>query len=100
MASISSISLSGMQVAQQRLQVSAHNVANVQTEGFRRQEVEQQALPDGGGVQARTERAAEAGPSLVTDMVGALAAKNSFLANLAVFRTVEQTLGRLLDDRA
>ena len=41
MNSISSISSSGMAAAQTRLQTSAHNIANLQTEDFKRQQVEQ-----------------------------------------------------------
>ena len=45
MASISSIALSGMNAAQTQLQASAHNVANLSTEGFKRQEVVQTEQP-------------------------------------------------------
>jgi len=48
MASISSIALSGMNAAQTTLNSSAHNIANMNTSGFRRQEVVQSAQPGGG----------------------------------------------------
>jgi len=48
MASISSIALSGMNAAQVALNSSAHNVANMNTAQFRRQEVTQTAQTDGG----------------------------------------------------
>lgn len=100
MASITSIASSGMQAAQQQLQASAHNVANLQTEGFRRQEVRQQARPDGAGVDARTERAPRAGAAPEADVVNQLAAKNAFVASVAVFRTADRMAGALLDERA
>ncbi len=100
MASIMSIARSGLQAAELRLQSSAHNVANLQTEDFHRQEVRQQALADGNGVEASVGRAAEAGPALEADVVDQLAAKNAFLANLAVFRTGDRLLGTLLDSQA
>jgi flagellar hook protein FlgE len=99
MASVSSISLSGMQAAQTRLQASAHNIANAQTEGFHRQEVRQQEQAE-GGTTASISRAAAAQSSLETDMVEQLEAKNSFLANLAVFRTGNKMLGALFDEKA
>lgn len=100
MAPISSISLSGMQAAQQRLQASAHNVANLQTEDFRRQQVTQQARGEGGGVDASTRRAAVPGAALEADVVDQLMAKNAFAANVAVFRTADRMAGTLLDERA
>ncbi len=99
-SSITSIASSGLQAAQLQLQSSAHNIANLQTDGFKRQAVAQQARPDGAGVDASVTRVAEAGAALEADVVGQLAAKNAFLANLAVFRTGEQLLGSLFDERA
>lgn len=102
-SSLTSIAASGLQAAQTQLHTSAHNIANTQTAGFRRQSVAQQARPDGAGVDAtvtQVTQPAQSGEALAADVVGQLAAKNAFLANLAVFRTGDQTLGRLLDDRA
>ena len=64
MSSALSIASSGMQAAQLRLGQSAHNVANLETPGFRRLGVEQQALPDGQGVQAQTRQARQIGHEL------------------------------------
>ena len=44
MNSITNISLSGMQAAQARLQTSAHNIANMNTVGFKKQRAEFQDL--------------------------------------------------------
>ena len=100
MSPISSIASSGMQAAQQQLQASAHNVANTQTEGFRRLQVDQQARPDGGGVDARTERVPQPGVSLEAEVVNQLAARNAFAASAHVFRTADRMAGVLLDVRA
>ncbi|MDD2882428.1 MAG: flagellar basal body protein [Rhodoferax sp.] len=99
MVSISSIALSGMNAAQATLNSSAHNIANMNTAGFRRQEVFQTAQSE-GGVSASLTAAAAPGPSLVTDVVAQLQAKNSFLANLAVFKTSDKMAGTLLDKSA
>ncbi|TAF86451.1 MAG: hypothetical protein EAZ54_01605, partial [Curvibacter sp.] len=48
MNSISSIALSGLNAAQTSLNASAHNVANLATEGFKRQETVQSAQSGGG----------------------------------------------------
>jgi flagellar hook protein FlgE len=90
------ISLSGMNAAQTALGVSAHNIANANTAGFRRQQVSQTAAP-GGGVATTWTQASEAGAALETDMVDQLVAKNAFLANLAVFRASNKMLGALVD---
>jgi flagellar hook-associated protein FlgK len=99
MASISSIALSGMNAAQATLNSSAHNIANMNTTGFRRQEVVQTARAEGGVSTSLTAAGAE-GSSLVTDVVAQLQAKNSFLANLAVFKTSDKLAGTLLDKTA
>lgn len=99
MNTTSSVALSGMQAAQTRLQASAHNVANLSTEGFRRQEGRQAARAE-GGVNAAVERASMTGPALMRDVVEQLQAKNAFLANLAVFKTNDRLAGALLDEKA
>lgn len=99
MTPISSIALSGMNAAQTQLNASAHNVANLNTEGFSRQEVSltQQAE---GGVSASVGTASRVGTSLETDVVTQLQAKNAFLANLAVFKTQDRMAGTLMDLQA
>lgn len=75
--------LSGMNRSQESLQRHAHNLANLNTEGFRRS-------TDPGP-------AAQPGPAIETDLVGELQAKHAFLANLAVFRATNSATGSLLD---
>lgn len=98
MASISNIALSGMNVAQTQLNASANNIANLGTEGFKRQQVLQREQT-GGGVKATITRAQSEGVSLETDVVAQLQAKNAFLANLAVFKTSNTMAGALLDHK-
>lgn len=96
MTSISFIALSGMNAAPTTLNSSAHNVANMNTSGFRRQEVVQSAQA-GGGVSTTLTTASAVGSSFETDVVTQLQAKNSFLASLAVFKTSDKMAGALLD---
>jgi flagellar hook protein FlgE len=96
MASISSIALSGMNAAQTVLDSSAHNVANMNTSGFRRQEVIQSAKAE-GGVSTSLATASSNVTSLELDVVAQLQAKNSFLANLAVFKTGDKMAGSILN---
>lgn len=96
MLSALSIAASGMNAAQVNLSASAHNIANLATSPFRREQVVQ-ANAASGGVTTTLTRAATDGPALETDMVGLLQAKNGFLANLAVFRSSDRMLGALLD---
>jgi flagellar basal body rod protein FlgG len=96
MASISSIALSGMNAAQATLNSAAHNIANSNTAGFRRQEVHPNAQAN-GGVSTTLTTVRQAGTSLETDVVTQLQAKHSFLANLAVFKTGDRMAGALLD---
>jgi flagellar hook protein FlgE len=92
----SSVSLSGMNAAQMRLQATAHNIANLETQGFNRQEVTQ-STQAAGGTSAMVANAAGSGSALETDMVQQLQAKNAFLANLSVFKTSNAVLGTLLN---
>jgi flagellar hook protein FlgE len=96
MLSASAIAVSGMSAAQTALQASAQNIANLDTAGFRRVQVRQTAAVD-GGVDASLAQATGTGSSIETDVVGLLQAKNSFLANLAVFRAGDGMTGSLLD---
>jgi len=96
MLSTPSIALSGMNAAQTSLQTSAHNIANLGTDGFRRQRMEQ-STSAWGGVETSVSRSSQAGNSLETDVVDELQARNSFLANLAVFKTSDRMTGTLLD---
>ena len=87
-----------MQAAQAGLQASAHNVANLQTEGFHRLATVQNERP-GGGVDTDLRRAAQEGSVLESDVVAQLQAKNAFLVNLAVFRTADRLAGMWLETR-
>ena len=89
-----------MNAAQLNLQASAHNIANLSTEGFRREEVVQSEAANGAGVEASLIQARQAsapGNAMETDLVGLLQGKNAFLANLAVFRASDRMHGALLD---
>ena len=99
MNALTSIAQSGLQAAQTRLGASANNVANGQTEGFKRQTVQATAQPQ-GGVVVTLSRAATEGSDLTQDVVDQLSAKQSFAANLAVLKTAGQMMGSLLDTRA
>jgi len=96
MSSVSAIALSGMNAAQTGLQAVAHNIANLGTRNFRREQVLQSAQAE-GGVSATLTQSTETGDAMETDMVGQLQSKNAFLANLAVFRTSDRMTGTLLD---
>lgn len=96
MTSITAIAASGMRAADVALRASAHNLANLQTEGFRRERVVHTAQAY-GGVSSSTVRSRTEGASLEEDMVAQLQARNAFLANLTVFRAGAGATGSLLD---
>ena len=94
-----STALSGMNAASLELATSAHNIANTQTPGFRRQSVARQAN-EGAGVSAAVTQAAEPGESLAEDIVTQMSASYAFKANLKVLKTQDEVLGSLLDIKA
>jgi len=96
MTSLPSIALSGRSAAALRLDVSAHNVANAETQDFRRQFVQQESQPT-GGVASQVARAPEPGVDLAREMVDQMSASYAFKANLRVIRTNDEMLGSLLD---
>lgn len=96
---ISSIALSGLHAARQRLQVSAHNVANLGTEGFHAQRVVSHSEA-GAGVGTRVVTAAEPGVDLLTEAVEQLSAVYAFRANLISLQRADSLLGTLLDELA
>jgi flagellar hook protein FlgE len=96
MGSVSSIALSGMNAAAVSMDSAAHNIANLNTAKFRRQEVEQASVAPAGVTTSLTQ-APRVGSAPEEDMVGMLQAKNAFLANLAVFKTADSMAGSLLD---
>lgn len=99
MTSTSSIALSGMKAAQTALDASASNVANASTPGYKRREVVNTQQAD-GGVTATVRASVQEGASLEADAVSQLQAKNAFLANLAVFKTINKLSGTLLYKKA
>lgn len=96
MSPISSTALSGLNAASLQLQSSAHNIANAQTPGFRRQLVQQSAEPS-GGVRATVSQAAVPGEALAEDIVGQMVASVVYRANLQTLRTERDLTGTLLD---
>lgn len=100
MASLTSIASSGLQAAQLRLDASAHNVANMNTPGFRRHAVSQEAVPDSAGVRATVQRQPQEGVALEQEAVEQMSATYAFKANLQAIKTQDEMMGSLLNVRA
>ncbi len=96
MNTLSASSLLGMQRAQAALDVAGHNIANLATPGFHRQQIVGSPSGD-GGTGGWLRQAAAPGTSIEQDMVDQLVAKHHLLANLSVFKTGDQLMGTLLD---
>ncbi len=94
---LSSIGLSGMTAASDRMVVAAHNIANSQAPDFRRQRVVQESLAE--GVASRVEPSGAEGPGatgdLIADVIDQKLAVYSFQANLRSV-VVERDLQRSL----
>lgn len=91
-------SLSGINVAQTRLDVSANNIANLSTENFTRKEVKQADILNGGTNVADIQNAAQSGNNLEVDMVEQINARNTYMTNLSVFKSNNDMLmGTIID---
>ena len=105
------IAQSGLAAARERLAVSASNVANVSTEGFRASRVTTQPTA-GGGVSTRVADTGTPNPvttdadgrlatlsntDVTTEAIEQLPAKHAFYANLAVVRTADEMTRTLID---
>ena len=96
MSPISSTALSGLNAASLQLHSAAHNIANTQTPGFRRQLVQQSAEP-AGGVRTGIASAAAPGDALAEDVVNQMSASLVYRANLQTLQTERRLTGTLLD---
>nr|WP_321514535.1 flagellar basal body rod C-terminal domain-containing protein [uncultured Pseudodesulfovibrio sp.] len=89
-------------------EVSANNIANVSTEGFKASSVALETGPEGQGVQvAAIQQSTNAGPMIEgiemsntdigTEMVDMIKTSHAFSANTAVVRASEEMTGHLLN---
>lgn len=93
------IGLSGIGAAMRRLETSAHNIANVDVAGFRRQTADARTRT-GGGVDVSVGRGESSGADLAADLVAQHEALYAFKANLRTVQTHDAMLGTLLDEMA
>jgi flagellar hook-associated protein FlgK len=96
---ISSISLSGMQAAQVQLQSAANNIANVQTPGYKRQEVIQETRSQ-GGVKTSVTQTLQENDSIEKDLIKQMQAEGLFKANASIFKATDRMIGTLLNEQA
>lgn len=96
MSSTLAIGASGMRAAQAALDTAAHHIANLGTDGFRRQILSARAAPS-GGVTTSLSPSPQVGSDLEADLVAQLQAHGAFVANLQVFKAADRMLGTLLD---
>ncbi|HEL4847708.1 MULTISPECIES: flagellar basal body protein [Stenotrophomonas] len=96
MDNVMGIALSGMRAAQQGVQVSAHNVANLATPGAQHLQLQRNTTEQGGVQALVAPTGANAGAPL-GDLLAAKAEVVAFAANATVIRRQDQMLGSLLD---
>jgi len=110
----SSSAVTALSAESVRLDVSASNVANVSTDGYRAMRVTNEATA-GGGVRTRIDEPATPAGQLLTgddgrdrvlsnvdlgaEVVTQISAQHAFEANLAVLRTGDETLKALIDSK-
>ena len=113
MNSVSSIALSAMSFASTRLARSAHNVANVNTNGFEASRAVAREVPNGGVAQAvqstytasggfarGAEEVLGSSTDLVSETVEQLSAVHQFKAAIKLLETDQEMMKSVLDIRA
>ena len=109
----SAISRMGMQAAGKQQQASAHNVANLNTDGFESVETVQESVGE-GGVTTAVRPTGDPSPmilrgqdwvhgsntDLVRESVNQIAASGAYRANAAAFRAADEMTDELLNIRA
>ena len=106
--------LSGLTAFSKQIEVVAHNIANVNTDGFKKPKTEFVEIPN-GGVLPVVEKDDSSGPTVLRDtgsnqtmvelsnvdlgeeVVQQIVAQRSFEANLQTLRTGDALLGSILD---
>ncbi|MFZ4527054.1 MAG: flagellar basal body protein [Undibacterium curvum] len=104
--------LSGMRAAQSALDVSSHNIANMNTQGFKPQQIVQSENSTGGVSTAVRAPAAESadtagkpeaaasGTDAATEMVNSLQFRATFDLNAKMVKTADEMLGTLVNTKA
>jgi len=105
---MSETNLSALSALGTTQQVSANNIANVNTDGFKASTVGLETGPEGQGVRVGSiQETTNGGPivgdvelsntDLGTEMVGMMTTGHAFSANVAAVRTSEEMTGHLLN---
>jgi flagellar hook protein FlgE len=97
--------LSGLNANQQALAVEAHNVANLNTEGYTPQAASfEESAPGGSGVSlsaaGMSMSRAEGGTDLASSMTNSLMYKAGFAMSLKVIQAADERMGMLIDIKA
>lgn len=101
-------SISAIDAIARAQQVSANNVANLNTDGFKASSVVLESGPDGQGVRVGAIRQSSApgaviegrvmsNTDIVTETVGQIVNRHGISANVAAIRAWEETTGHLLN---
>jgi flagellar hook protein FlgE len=106
--------LSGLTAFSTQVAVTAHNVANVNTDGFKKSRTELIAV-ESGGVRAETQKIETVGPTILNntgygpaqlelsnvdlaeEAVNQIIGQRGFEANIQALKTADEMLGRILD---
>ncbi|MBP1626072.1 MAG: uncharacterized protein H6Q00_547 [Holophagaceae bacterium] len=97
------VSLSGLNAASQGLAVTANNVANANTEGYKTKRLDLEEVKEGGVRASKvTESQESTGPGssnvdYATEMTNLMTQAGAYNANLQVMKTQDQMLGQFMD---
>lgn len=93
-----SSSVQAMKAFGTSLEATAHNLANMSTEGYRPLRTVLGEGPAGQGVEAQVSRISGAGGvDVAREMVDMMVAERGFSANATMLRSAEETTGALLN---
>ncbi len=91
------VSATGIALARQRQEVTANNVANLNTPGFRASRVTGGVVRQGDAPPTHTDGPRRSGVDLATEEVNTLVNTETVRANASAFRAQDEAVGTLLD---
>ena len=96
---IFSIARTGLDASSRKLEVSAENIANLETDGYKAKQVTNTTDPS-GGVKSSEVKVTDEPTNVAQETINQIVASTTYKANAQVVKTAEDISGALFDIKA